>query len=164
MTGIRIWSIGAYALRSQKIRADPAIRRGAFRPRMERQLRRREPPGLPTATRSLRGSPRTTDAVGHTRLRQPQCDGTLSRMTHRATAVTCSWVLAASGGCGFELELRGAEIEERPEFPDVAITVGIEGDVGRQVQRRLGQLAREGAFGVSEVVVAVDQDASLTVG
>src|SRR5438067_13717719 len=60
-------------------------------------------------------------------------------------------------GARLQGQLRPLGVDLGAEFVDVAVAVGVQGDVGREVQGRRGQLRRERPLGVAEVVVAVDQ-------
>ena len=50
------------------------------------------------------------------------------------------------------------EVDLRPELPDVAVSVRIERDKRREVERGGWQLRWKGTLGAAEVVVAVDED------
>src|SRR5205807_1448879 len=60
-------------------------------------------------------------------------------------------------------ELGLLDVDLRAEFIDVAIAVAVQGDVGRDVQRRLRRLRREDLRGALEVVVAVNENAGVLV-
>src|SRR5262249_16243606 len=55
---------------------------------------------------------------------------------------------------GYERELGVLQIDLGAHLVDVAVSVGVQGNVGREVQGRGGPLRREGLLGVLEVVVA----------
>src|SRR2546430_12354523 len=62
-----------------------------------------------------------------------------------------------------ELQLRCADVDQRPELVDVAIAIAVQRDEGRQVQRRVRELRRKRTRRVREVVVAVDEDARVAI-
>src|SRR5688500_1111644 len=74
--------------------------------------------------------------------------GRLSRITLRA----------------HEVEFRRPRVEQRAKLVHVPISIAVERDEGREVQRRAGNLRRKGPFCVEKVVVAVDQKARISIG
>src|SRR3954451_18417943 len=65
---------------------------------------------------------------------------------------------------GRELKPRGAHVDQGRELVYVPVAVVVERDVSRKVERRAELLLGERLWRVGEVVVAVDQDASVLVG
>src|SRR5690349_9796318 len=58
-----------------------------------------------------------------------------------------------------ELEPRGFDVDIRSQLVDIAITISVQRDVGRKVERGGGQLLRESAGRIREIIVAIDENA-----
>src|ERR1700674_1506648 len=65
--------------------------------------------------------------------------------------------------CRFELERRSVDVQLRPELVDVSVSVVVERDVGRYIQRCARQLGGKSFLRVAEIVVAVDENAHIFV-
>src|SRR5208283_6222401 len=64
----------------------------------------------------------------------------------------------------FELQFGRVDVDQWPEFVDVAVAVVVERDVGGDVERSARQLGRERTGRILEIVVAVDEHARVAVG
>src|SRR5450432_2339871 len=65
---------------------------------------------------------------------------------------------------GFELECRSVDVQLRPELVDIPVSIIVERDVGRDVERRAGQLGWKGLLRVAEVIVAINENPRVLVG